>query len=55
MTTPAIGTIRESNLTVLLADEDREALEKLGDVLTQLGHDVTPFAVSIQEAADLIV
>jgi AmiR/NasT family two-component response regulator len=55
MTTPAIGTMRETNLTVLLADEDEEALRKLGDVLRELGHDVTPFAVSVEEAAELIV
>jgi AmiR/NasT family two-component response regulator len=55
MTTPAVGTLRESNLTVLLADEDEAALRRLGDVLAGLGHDVTPFAVSVAEAADLIV
>src|SRR4051812_593584 len=54
MTTPAVGTLRATNLTVLLADEDRGALEQLGDVLTGLGHEVTPFAVSVQEAAELI-
>ena len=55
MSTPSVGTRHETSLTVLLADEDEEALETLGDVLTGLGHDVTPFAVSVQEAADLIV
>jgi AmiR/NasT family two-component response regulator len=53
--TPAVGTLRESNLTVLLADEDEAALRELGDVLAGLGHDVTPFAVSVSEAAELIV
>ena len=53
--TPAVGTKHETNLTVLLADEDEEALETLGDVLRELGHDVTPFAVSVEEAAELIV
>jgi response regulator NasT len=53
--TPATGTRRERNLTVLLADEDERALRSLGDILRQLGHDVTPFAVSVQEAAELIV
>src|SRR5918992_3388109 len=53
--TPAVGTRRERNLTVLLADEDQQALETLGDVLRRLGHDVTPFAVSVEEAAELIV
>jgi len=40
---------------VLLADEDEQALETLGDVLRGLGHDVTPYAVSVEEAAELIV
>ena len=53
--TPAVGTRHETNLTVLLADEDEDALQKLGEVLQELGHDVTPFAVSVAEAADLIV
>ena len=55
MSTPAVGTKHETNLTVLLADEDEEALESLGNVLQELGHDVTPFAVSVEEAAELIV
>jgi AmiR/NasT family two-component response regulator len=55
MTTPAVGTIHETNLTVLLADEDEDALRALGDVLQELGHDVAPFAVSTEEAAELIV
>ena len=55
MSTPAIGTRRESNLTVLLADEDEDALTRLGEVLQDLGHEVTPFAVSVEEATDLIV
>src|SRR5690349_18516051 len=52
--TPAVGTRHETNLTVLLADEDQEALTRLGKVLEELGHEVTPFAVSVQEAAELI-
>jgi AmiR/NasT family two-component response regulator len=55
METPATGTRRESNLTVLLADEDEQALTKLGEVLQDLGHEVTPFAVSVEEATELIV
>jgi response regulator NasT len=39
---------------VLVADEDREALRELGSVLAQLGHEVTPYAVSVTEAAELI-
>ena len=55
MSTPAVGTRRETNLTVLLADEDEDALTRLGEVLQRLGHEVTPFAVSVEEATDLIV
>ena len=53
-TTPAVGTRHETNLTVLLADEDQDALTRLGQVLQELGHEVTPFAVSVEEAAALI-
>ena len=44
----------ETNLAVLLADEDEDALESLGGVLRSSGHEVTPFAVSVAEAAELI-
>jgi AmiR/NasT family two-component response regulator len=50
-----VGTRHETSLTVLLANEDEQALETLGGVLQRLGHDVTPFAVSVEEAAELIV
>jgi len=53
--TPAVGTRRETNLTVLLADEDEEALERMRGVLEGLGHEATAFAVSVEEAAELIV
>src|SRR5215208_2445456 len=53
--TPALPTQHETNLTVLLADEDEAALKTLSDVLRDLGHDVAPFAVSVEEAAELIV
>jgi AmiR/NasT family two-component response regulator len=53
--TSAVPTKHETSLTVLLADEDERELEHLGDVLTGLGHEVTPFAVSVEEAAELIV
>jgi len=53
--TPAVGTKHETSLTVLLADEDEEALESLGNTLQDLGHDVTPFAVSVEEAAELMI
>lgn len=55
MNTPSVGTRHETSLTILLADEDEEKLEALGGVLTGLGHYVTPFAVSVTEAAELIV
>jgi len=46
--------ITASNLRVLVADEDRRALDELGRTLTGLGHEVTPYAVSVSEAAQLI-
>jgi AmiR/NasT family two-component response regulator len=44
----------QRNLRVLIADEDRGALHRLGEVLTGLGHEVTPFVVSVAEAIELI-
>ena len=44
----------QRNLRVLIADEDRDALSQLGEVLTGLGHEVTPFVVSVAEAIELI-
>ena len=52
--TPAVGTIPETHLRVLIADEDEEALRGLHAVLAKLGHEVTPYAVSVQEAVELI-
>jgi AmiR/NasT family two-component response regulator len=46
--------ITATNLRVLVADEDRGALDDLGRTLTELGHEVTPYAVSVAEAANLI-
>ena len=48
------GTTSERSLRVLLANEREEDLRALGDVLDGLGHDVTPFAVSVHEAIELI-
>jgi response regulator NasT len=42
------------HLRVLIADEDREALHNLASVLERLGHEVTPYAVSVAEAVELI-
>src|SRR3954470_18569694 len=44
----------ERNLRILLANERDEHLRALADVLTGLGHEVTPFAVSVPEASQLI-
>ncbi|HYM58573.1 MAG TPA: ANTAR domain-containing protein [Solirubrobacteraceae bacterium] len=44
----------ERNLRVLIADDDRETLSRLGEVLEGLGHEVTPYAVSVREASELI-
>ena len=44
----------ESNLRVLIADEDESKLEGLRITLETLGHEVIPFAVSVHEAAELI-
>ena len=44
----------ERNLRILLANERKEDLRALGEVLDDLGHEVTPFAVSVAEAAELI-
>lgn len=52
--TPRHLQASERNLLILIADEDRDALEKLGAVLEGLGHEVTPYAVSVKEASDLI-
>jgi len=41
-------------LRILLADDREEELRELGAALEALGHEVTPFAVSVQEAIELI-
>jgi AmiR/NasT family two-component response regulator len=52
--TNATGTVNERHLRVLIADEDEDALRGLHQVLAELGHEVTPYAVSVQEAVELI-
>ena len=52
--TNTTGTTNEQNVRILLANEREEDLRALGDVLDGLGHEVTPFAVSVQEAIELI-
>ncbi len=47
-------TITETNLRVLIADENESALRRLHEVLAGLGHEVTPYAVSVQDAVELI-
>src|SRR3954470_10793041 len=44
----------EKHLRILLANEREEELRELGDVLGALGHEVTPFAVSVADAIELI-
>lgn len=50
----ASATGSERHLRVLIADEDKRALADLGSVLEDLGHEVTPYAVSVAEAVELI-
>jgi len=50
----ATGTVNERHLRVLIADEDEDALDGLHTVLADLGHEVTPHAVSVREAVELI-
>ena len=54
MATTGGGTITERHLRVLIADEDKAALDELGSVLGELGHEVTPYVVSVAEAVELI-
>jgi response regulator NasT len=49
-----VGPASERHLRVLVADEDEAALGTLGGVLEDLGHEVTPYAVSVAEATELI-
>jgi AmiR/NasT family two-component response regulator len=51
----ASGSRRGRHLRVLIADEDKDALEQLGTVLERLGHEVTPYVVSVADAIELIV
>jgi AmiR/NasT family two-component response regulator len=53
MTSPA-GNLTERNLRILIADENDSALRELHSVLGALGHEVTPYAVSVREAVELI-
>jgi AmiR/NasT family two-component response regulator len=52
--TNTTGTTNERNIRILLANEREEDLRALGDVLDELGHEVMPFAVSVEEAIELI-
>src|SRR5215204_6293670 len=53
MATPS-GSGTGRHLRVLIADEDEDALEHLGSVLERLGHEVTPYVVSVADAIELI-
>jgi AmiR/NasT family two-component response regulator len=48
------GSGAGGHLRILIADEDKDALSALGSVLERLGHEVTPYAVSVAEAIELI-
>jgi len=50
----ASASASERRLRVLVADEDKPALAQLGSVLESLGHQVTPYAVSVAEAIEQI-
>jgi AmiR/NasT family two-component response regulator len=54
MTSHPTGYLKETNLRVLIADEDESALRGLHEVLEGLGHEVMPYAVSVAEAVELI-
>lgn len=41
-------------LSVLVADEDHQALERLGAMLRELGHRVTAYAIRVSEVAEKI-
>lgn len=45
---------RSEGLSVLVADEDTEALRSTARVLTELGHRVTSYAVSVRQATERI-
>ena len=47
-------TLSDRNLRILLANERKDDLKALGDALDGLGHEVTPFAVTVAEAGELI-
>jgi response regulator NasT len=53
--TSATGNLTERNLRILIADENESALRDLHTVLAGLGHEVTPYAVSVHDAIELIV
>lgn len=53
MSSPA-GNLTETHLRILIADENESALRELHSVLAKLGHEVTPYAVSVQDAVELI-
>src|SRR4051812_5277673 len=46
--------IDEKHLRILLANEHEEELRGLGEILEKIGHEVTPFAVSVADAIEVI-
>ena len=51
---PAAADAATTRLRILIADEDEAALGTLASVLEELGHEVAPFAVSVEEALERI-
>jgi AmiR/NasT family two-component response regulator len=49
-----MGAAETRHLRVLIANEDQDALDHLPRVLERLGHEVTPYAVAVSEAVELI-
>jgi AmiR/NasT family two-component response regulator len=54
MTSRTTNSVKETNLRVLIADENESALRGLHQVLEEIGHEVTPYAVSVADAVELI-
>lgn len=54
MAASSVARSQASNLRVLVANEDRAQLDELAGTLAALGHEVTPYAVSVREAMELI-
>ena len=49
-----MSTTHTTGLRILAADEDESTLKSIEDMLGDLGHTVTAYAVSVREAAELV-